>query len=147
VRGVAFSPDGKRLATTCWDRLVRVWDFGSGAEKVTCTGHTDRVFSVDFSPDGKLLLSTGVNDGAKVWVAATGKEKQALMAMSHYFVSCARLFAHGGWVLTGSSDCAARRWHVKTGELRAYASGEPRCSLTLTSAGRRSVATRQTKIA
>ena len=54
---VAFSPDGKRLASASEDQTVKVWDATSGQETLTLKGHTDWVLSVAFSPDGKRLAS------------------------------------------------------------------------------------------
>jgi WD40 repeat protein len=120
VRSVAFSPDGTRLATACWDKLVRVWDLSTSAERVTCTGHRDRIFAVCFSPDGKLLLSVGGNDGAKLWDAATGAEKRTY---KHYYMPCAQFTPDGHWILTGSYDGTTRLWSVETGEARVRFDG------------------------
>jgi WD40 repeat protein len=120
VRGVALSPDGKLLATACWDKLVRVWDVATATEKVTCTGHQDRIFAVSFSPDGKLLLSVGGDDGAKLWDAATGMEKRTI---KHYYMPCARFSPDGQWVITGSYDGTTRLWNVETGQARIRFSG------------------------
>jgi WD40 repeat protein len=120
VRGVAFSPNGKLLATACWDKLVRVWDLATGAEKVTCTGHQDRLFSVYYSPNGKLLLSAGGDDGAKLWDAATGTEKRTF---KHYYMPCARFSPDGQWVITGSYDGTTRLWSVETGAVRVRFNG------------------------
>jgi WD40 repeat protein len=120
VRAVAFSPDGKFLATACWDKVVRVWDVATGAERVSCTGHKDRIWAVDFSPDGRLLLSAGGDDGAKLWDAATGAEKRAF---THYYIPCARFSPDGRWVITGSYDGTTRLWDVETGKPRVRLSG------------------------
>ena len=53
VTSVAFSPDGKRLASAGWDRTVKVWDAQTGQELLTFKGHSGRISSVAFSPDGE----------------------------------------------------------------------------------------------
>ena len=57
LTGLAFSPDGKRLATSSSDTTVRLWDAASGREVLVLHGHVDIVDSVAFSPDGKRLAS------------------------------------------------------------------------------------------
>jgi WD40 repeat protein len=122
VRAVAFAPDGKSLATACWDRALRVWDVCTGTEKVTCTGHTDRIFSVQFSPDGKRLVSAGGDDGAKLWDAFSGKEIRT-WAHGGFYLRSARFTPDGRWVLSGGWDGTVRIWNTETGALRARLSG------------------------
>jgi WD40 repeat protein len=76
VTAVAFSRDGKTLASAGWDETVRLWDVGTGKEQRRLMGHRDgMVAAVTFSPDDKYLASRGGVDGTVVlWDAATGKE-------------------------------------------------------------------------
>ena len=63
VSSVAFSPDGKMLATgegEWWEPVVRLWDVESQKQIGLLQGHTRQVHSIAFSPDGKLLASAGV---------------------------------------------------------------------------------------
>ena len=52
VTSVAYSPDGKRLASGSGDKTVKVWDLQTGQELLTFKGHTGGVWTVAFSPDG-----------------------------------------------------------------------------------------------
>jgi WD40 repeat protein len=57
--GVAFSPDGRRLASGGVDQMLKGWDTASGQEVLTLKGHTSAIFAVAFSPDGRRLASAG----------------------------------------------------------------------------------------
>jgi WD40 repeat protein len=54
---VAFSPDGRLVASGPSDKTVRLWDSATGATRRTLEGHSDGVCAVAFSPDGKLVAS------------------------------------------------------------------------------------------
>lgn len=72
---LALSSDGKKLAAGGCDRLLHVWDIGSGIENAkleqSIENHADWVFSASFSPDGKFLASSSRDKTAKVWNLAS----------------------------------------------------------------------------
>ena len=67
--GAAFSPDGRRVATSSRDKTIKLWDMSTGQDVFTLRGHTAGVISLAFSPDGNLLVSGGVDNTARVWNA------------------------------------------------------------------------------
>ncbi len=67
ILSVAFSPDGKHLASGSNDQTVKLWSIESKTEINTLKGHTDYVSSVAFSRDGKYLASGSNDMTVKLW--------------------------------------------------------------------------------
>jgi WD40 repeat protein len=70
---VAFSPDGKTLASAGDDQSVKLWDVATGQERASLRGHGQAVMSVAFSPDGRTLASASADKTVRLWGMATGK--------------------------------------------------------------------------
>jgi WD40 repeat protein len=67
---VAFSTDGRLLATTREDGFVRLWDIATGAELRQVGGPDDPLTNVAFSPDGRTLAATGFDADIRLWTLA-----------------------------------------------------------------------------
>lgn len=78
IKALAFSSDGKVLASTSFDKTAKLWDAGTGTALHTLEGHSHSVNAVAFSPDGKVLASTSVDRMVKPWDASTGAALQTL---------------------------------------------------------------------
>ncbi len=68
VSSVAFSPDGKSIASGSWDKTIKLWEVSSGKLIKTLTGHNGSVYSVAFSPDGKTMASGSQDDTIMLWL-------------------------------------------------------------------------------
>ena len=124
VNGVAFSPDGSRLASASDDKTVKVWDATSGRQMLTLEGHSDLVRSVAFSPDGKRLASASDDRTVKVWDVTTGKETLVLKGHASRVMSVA-------FSLDGKRLASAAGWYGDPGEVKVWDTTSGQETLTL----------------
>jgi WD40 repeat protein len=85
VGAVAFSPDGRSLATGGDDRLAIVWDLEARRPRLTLAGGLGEVWFVAWSPDGRFVATGGEDTTARVWEAATGVPVRTLRAHHDIF--------------------------------------------------------------
>ncbi len=117
VADVAFSPDGKYLATasaSAGDSSARLWDVVTMKEIVRLAHDRGALESVTFSPDGKYLVSTGSDGSARLWTLPEGDEVFRVHHAER--VITAAFSADGAFLATGSQDGSARVWTVPGGK-------------------------------
>lgn len=113
VNGVAFSPDGRLLATSSDDEKARIWDLGERRQRRE-VDHEDRVWAVAFSPDGTVLATGSDDNTARLWEVATGHER--LRVTHDHWVWAVGFSPNGRRLGTASWDRTARVWDVATGQ-------------------------------
>jgi Tol biopolymer transport system component len=123
VFGVAFSPDGRMLATAGDDGTVRLWDPAAGKQRRTLDGHDDAVFGVAFSPDGRMLATAGGYDQkVRLWDPAAGKQRRTLDGHDDA-VSGVAFSPDGQLLATAGLDRTVQLWDAASGEHRRTLTG------------------------
>jgi WD40 repeat protein len=137
VRAVAYSPDGRTLATAGNDKTVRLWDPATGNARRALTGHTDWVTALCFSPDGRTLATASADRTVRLWDPFTGEERARLPAQS-VAVAALAFSPDGGLLAFGTSQVVPESTHPlglfggwQGGEVKLWdlASGAPPTTL------------------
>jgi WD40 repeat protein/serine/threonine protein kinase len=112
---VAFSPDGRRLATGGEANTVNIWDVQNGQPLRTLEGHNGDVYAVAFSPDddGRWVASGGEDSTVKIWDSHTGTLIRSFRGHTG-LVSSLAFSSDGRLLVSGSRDHTAKVWDIKS---------------------------------
>jgi WD40 repeat protein len=145
---VAYSPDGKSIATGGKDRVLRIFSAATGEVVAELHGHNDAIGNVAYSPDGQSIWTIG--DGtARCWDAATQGDPRVLRHMSYvYSVAYSpdgRWFASAGWHDPGGGASDIYLWDAASSQPIAVLHGHTSwiAALAITPDGKRIVSVAQ----
>ena len=119
VWSVAFSPDGKRLASGGGiygqPGELKIWDTATGQEILSLKGHGNQVHGVAFSPDGERLASASGDLTVRLWNAETGRLTRTFHGHTMQ-VNSVVFSPDGKWLASASNDKTVRLWNAETGQ-------------------------------
>jgi WD40 repeat protein len=113
---VAFSPDGKTLATGSFDGSLRLWDLATRQQTGdTLSGHTQAIRCLAFSGDGKMLASGGFDHTVRLWDATAARQIGAPLTSHTKDINSVAFSPDSSTLVTASEDQTVRLWSIKTG--------------------------------
>lgn len=111
LRCVAFSRDGKHLATGDFNQTAQLRDPKTGEVRVELKGHTASVNALAFTPDSARLVTAGLDKTLKVWQVSDGKNVGTLQGHTDWVLHVS-ISPDGKTMLSTSKDMTARVWDV-----------------------------------
>jgi ribosome assembly protein 4 len=110
VNHLAYSPDGRFLASASFDKKVKLWNGHSGEFLTTLTGHVGAVYQVAWSADSRYLVSASKDSTAKLWEVPSGKRAKETLPGHADEVYALDWSPVSGSVATGSKDRTIKIW-------------------------------------
>ena len=123
VFGVAFSPDGKKIATCGADKFIKVFELPSGKFLKSFEGHTHHVMDVGWKADGKLIFSAGADNTIKIWNYETGDQTKSVANAHTKQLTRLQFIAKTGQFATCGGDGIVKFWNDNGGTTKNFQAG------------------------
>eukprot|EP01039_Chlorochromonas_danica_P001266 gene1266-1382_t len=111
VNHIAFSPDGRYVASASFDKKVKLWCGKTGRFLSTCTGHVGAVYQVTWSADSNYLASASKDSTVKVWAVKDSKKALHTLPGHEDEVYTLDWSPNGSQLASGSKDRTIKIWH------------------------------------
>jgi WD40 repeat protein len=122
ILSLAFSPDGKLLATGDVNGEIHLWQIADGQPILSCKGHAGWIHAIAFSPDGKMFCSASSDHTIKIWDSFDGSCLKTLTG-HHQRVRSVVFSPDGKLLVSGGSDATIRLWNTRSGQCLKVLSG------------------------
>ena len=115
IRSVAYSPDGKIIASGGFDQIVRLWDLAGNPIGEPFKGHTDEIWSIAFSPDGQTIATASSDETIRLWDLAGNLIGEPFKGHQGH-VKTVAFSPDGTKIVSGDQSGSIRLWN-RQGEL------------------------------
>ncbi|HEY7126564.1 MAG TPA: protein kinase [Ktedonobacterales bacterium] len=116
INALAWSPDGKLIASASDDTFVQVFEATTGTRRLIYRGHAEEVATVSWSPNGRLIASAGQDRTVQVWDAASGGTPVLTYPGHTDRVNSVAWSSDGHLLASGSDDKSVQVWQASSGE-------------------------------
>ncbi|WP_373545430.1 NB-ARC domain-containing protein [Chamaesiphon sp.] len=116
VSAIAFSPDGRQLVSSSFDKTIKLWDTNSGKCVKTLLGHRNRIWTVAFHPNGTHIASGGDDNHTKIWDLERERCIKTIVGHTNAILSV-KLSPDRSYLASGNEDTTIKIWSIDREEI------------------------------